>query len=85
MIDTVEKTVAMYQVLEPYITEDIWLGKMNNIKSRVDVSDRLARDAAATIYENQSNKNIHRLYELLKDEPKVEWKDSISNIVRRAA
>jgi len=85
MIDAVEKTVAMYKTLEPYITKDIWFGKMNNIRSRVDVSDRLVREAVATIYENQSNKNIHRLYEQLKAEPKVKWKDSIRNIVRRAA
>jgi DNA repair photolyase len=85
MIDTVEKTVAMYQVLEPFITEDIWFGKMNDIKRRVDTSDSLVREAVATIYENQSNKNIYMLYEQLKNEPKVKWKESISNIVRRAA
>jgi len=85
MIDTVEKTVAMYRALEPYITKDIWFGKMNNIADRVDAKGKIAREAVATIYENQSNKNIYRLYEQLKDESKVRWKDSIRNIVRRAA
>ncbi len=85
MIDTVERTVAMYQLVEPYITEDIWFGKMNSIKYRVDISDKLTREAVATIYENQSNKNVLWLYEQLKDQPKVMWKDSIRNIVRQAA
>jgi hypothetical protein len=58
---------------------------MNDIKRRVDTSDKLAREAVAVIHNNQSNKNIYMLYEQLKDEPKVMWKDSISNIVRRAA
>jgi DNA repair photolyase len=85
MIDTVEKTVAMYRALEPFITEDIWFGKMNDIKRRVDTSDTLVREAVATIYENQSNKNIYMLYDQLKDEPKVRWKDSIRDVVKRAA
>jgi DNA repair photolyase len=85
MIDTVEKTVAMYRALEPYITKDIWFGKMNNVADRVDAKGRVAREAVVAIRTNQSNKNIHRLYEQLKDEPKVKWKDSIRNIVRRAA
>lgn len=83
MIDSVEGAAAMYRILEPYITKDIWFGKMNNIKARVEANGKQDKQAIATILSNQSNKNIYQLYDQLKDQPKVRWKESIRNIVKR--
>ncbi|PLX98348.1 MAG: hypothetical protein C0623_13615 [Desulfuromonas sp.] len=85
MIDTVGRTIELYNRLEPYITEDIWFGKMNSIKYRVDASDKQTRDAVKAIYDNQTDRNIMKLYNELKDLPKVQWKDSIQSVVKRAS
>ena len=83
MIDTVEGTVTLYHSLTPYITEDIWFGKMNVINKRVDIRDKETKEAVSTIRQNQSDENILLLYEQLKDLPKVKWKDSIRGVVDR--
>ena len=81
MIDSAERTVELYQTVLPYLTEDIWFGKMNDIDSRVEMVDQGSRDAVRLIRQQQSDVNIHRLYQQLKGADKVAWKDSIRKIV----
>ena len=83
MLDTVESMVTLYHSLTPYITEDIWFGKMNAIDKRVDQNNNESVSAARTIKESQSDANILWLYDQLKDQPKVMWKDSIKTILSR--
>jgi DNA repair photolyase len=81
MIDSVDRTVDLYQSVVPYLTEDIWFGKMNDIGSRVAMDSQEVRDAVRVIREQQSDANIHRLYQQLKGADKVAWKDSICKVV----
>lgn len=81
MIDSVDRTVELYNAVYPYLTEDIWFGKMNEIDKRVEMNSQGARNAVHMIREQQSNTNIHQLYSQLKDADKVFWKDSIRNVV----
>lgn len=81
MIDSVDRTIELYQTVLPYLTEDIWIGKMNGIDRRVKMLDQASQDAVQVIREQQSDENIWRLYDGLKDAAKVEWKDSIRRVV----
>jgi DNA repair photolyase len=81
MIDTVDRTVELYQAVLPYLTEDIWFGKMNDIGNRVEMADQNTLDAVRLIREQQSDANIHRFYQQLRGADKVEWKDSIRRVV----
>lgn len=81
MLDGPDNMIKLYRALEPYITNDIWFGKMNSIRSRVDMSLPVVAAGVEIIEKLQSDANIGRLYEALKAEPKVKWKESIKKVV----
>lgn len=78
-----DDAINTYRIIEPFVTEKIWIGKMNNPTKRVDTTkpDNIA--AVKVILNLQSDVEIMKLYNELKDEPKVEWKDSIKQIVTK--
>ena len=80
MLD-VPHAVELYETLIPYITDTIWFGKMNQVSKRVDAKTVEEKAAVKRIEENQTDERIVALYERLKDKPKVEWKESIKEIV----
>jgi len=67
---------AMY--LHPYCTGDIWIGKMNKIAERVG---GVTREEIRRIEEGQRDEHIFRIYNELKDTPRIQWKDSIKEVV----
>ena len=80
MLD-VPHAVELYETLIPYITDTIWFGKMNQVSKRVDAKTAEEKAAVRRIEENQTDERIRELYERLKDLPKVEWKESIKEVV----
>jgi DNA repair photolyase len=74
----INKCINLVSLLEPYITNSIWIGKMNKIESRVF-------DIDSSILENfeiyQTDENIFNIYNSLKNNYKVKWKESIKKIV----
>lgn len=82
MIDSVDNTIALYRRVLSYLTKDIWFGKMNDIDRRVCVDGQETTQAIRLIREQQSDREILRLYGELKDAEKVAWKDSIRKIVK---
>lgn len=83
MLDTMANVVTLYHTLSPYLTLNIWLGKMNDIESRVDMSNPEVVAAVDSITRNQTDENIRWLYEQLHDQPMVEWKDSVKLVLKR--
>ena len=77
----VEDAVATFRTVEPFVTEKIWIGAMNSPDSRVDTTNQNFKRAVADLKGLQSRSELLRLYEILKNEPKVLWKESISKIV----
>jgi DNA repair photolyase len=86
MLDTEQADIvtAFYE-MEPYVTDAIWLGKMNKAVERLRRNgfgdDEALLEAARLLVESQSDLHIIRLYGRLKDEPKVKWKESIKAVV----
>lgn len=73
--------------VEPYVSDTIWLGKLNRgVSSRgMTKADALRLDAAKqALREAQRDENILALVAALKVNPKVRWKDSIKAVVASA-
>jgi len=56
--------------LEPFVSDTLWLGKMNHIKKNIKFDDQEVK----RIEQGQSQENCDLVYELLKDEPKAKFK-----------
>lgn len=69
--------------LLPFVTETIWVGKMNRIDQRVNMGDWSNTDLRFLEYVRKSQEDdfILRLYRKYKDNPKVKWKDSVRKVV----
>jgi DNA repair photolyase len=73
--------VELFHRLTPYVTDSIWLGKMN--RARNCIADRTPEVEAAIerIEANQTDDKIWTIYNALKDEPQARWKESIKEVV----
>jgi len=71
------------EVLCPYITDTIWIGKLNKFEQRVDTSHWKVADWAMwdEVRRVQSDDYIWSLYKKLKDNPKVRWKESCKKVL----
>ena len=72
--------LSIYEATFPNVTEAIWIGTMNMIDERVDVSDPHIAKAVEAIKRYHSIDNLRFLYESMKDLPKVRFKSSITRI-----
>ena len=71
------KVRELATALLPWVTDSLWIGKMNHIKSRV-TADARAIDA---IKAGQTDARVREIYESLRDEPKVRWKESYKSVL----
>lgn len=67
--------------LSPYVTESIWIGKLNNIRSRVIANTPEDHAAIRRVENGQSDDRIFDIYNSLKNNPLIRWKDSIKKVV----
>jgi len=72
----IEQDVSM---LLPFVTESIWLGKMNAIGTRVLCDVPVAE--VSRIRVGQARSRILEIYDSLKSNPLIKWKDSIRSVV----
>lgn len=77
----VTDAVKTFNAVAPYVNEKIWIGKMNSLGRRVDTSDPDIKGKVAYLKKCQSDTEILKLYDKLKDQCKVAWKDSIKQVV----
>lgn len=74
----------LISMVSPYVTESIWLGKMNFPQRRLKVNgvlDTEMEKALANLLATQTDKNILNLYQLNKKNPNIKWKESIKKVV----
>jgi len=74
---------AVIKKVEPYVTDAIWLGKMNQVKARLTFNraPQAVVQAAEVLMHEQRDENIQALWQRFKGNPKIKWKDSIKKIV----
>lgn len=78
-----DKTQYLVHVLEPYVTDSIWIGKANFLLRRLKmngINDQKTIAEANKLLEIQNNTNILLLYETLRCNKKIKWKDSIKKV-----
>lgn len=75
--------IRTFMDLVPYITDTIWIGKMNRIRDRIDKTGWTQDDYKflTRVIESQTDEKIRQLYDTLKDKPQVRWKDSIKRVI----
>ena len=81
MLDTaVDKVIA---AAIPFVTDSIWLGVMNRIKQQLTLNGASPDNfmMAAKLKQQCSPEMVRDLYERLKDNPKIKWKDSIKDML----
>ena len=80
MLDS-ENMVTLFEMLEPFVTDSIWIGKMNKLRQRVEITTDEDERHAVRIEAGQTDDKIWKIYRALKEEPKVKWKESVKEIV----
>ena len=67
--------------LEPFVSETIWIGKMNHIKRFSKNGNAELAGRIHTIEAGQTDERIKAIYNALKTNPKIRWKDSIKKVI----
>ena len=80
MLEGYKGIVLVIEAVRGYITDIIWIGKMNKVRLRV--ADGYNNEVAR-IEELQCEKNILELYHYYKDDPMIRWKDSIKEVITK--
>jgi DNA repair photolyase len=78
------KPEEVIRATEPFVTDSVWLGKMNKLRYRLKLNgedDPITLAKAEEIEGRQSDGFIQDLYSRYKDNPMVKWKESIKKIV----
>lgn len=78
------KIGKVIDILRPYVTHSIWLGKMIDTKDRLTLNTELTqelKDRANQLYAWQSDDEIKALYEIYKNDSLIRWKSDIKEIV----
>jgi DNA repair photolyase len=83
MLGTVEETLDMFKKMESYVTDTIWIGKMNKINARVKKSSPEIAVACDEVIKWQGDENIMWLVNELKGNTKIAWKDSIKEVIEK--
>lgn len=80
MLEGYQMTEILVGWVRQFVTDTIWIGKMNKARLRVPSE---FRDRVVEIERLQSDDQIMALYEWFKDDPMIRWKDSIKEVVAR--
>lgn len=76
-----EDVVAMVHELLSFVSQSVWIGKMNKIDIRVvGDSDQIIGEIER-IQQGQTDEQIHSLYQELQGIEKIRWKESIKEVV----
>lgn len=66
--------------LSPFVTDAIWIGKMNHLGS-IRKDDERVEEEVKKIESGQTDDKIKLIYEKFKDNPIIKWKSSIKKVV----
>jgi len=81
LLGGLETARSVLDAVRPYVTDTVWVGKLNRPRNRVDMKSPQNCLAIEAIEAAQSDANVLALYAALKDDPVVRWKDSIMHVV----
>ncbi len=72
----------LYEKVNPYVTDAIWVGKMNMASKRVrtNTGGMFPSEEVDRLVASQSDEKIIGLFKKYKDDPKIKWKESIKKV-----
>ncbi len=83
MLGDGEETLKLVTEVEPYVTDSIWVGKMQKIPRKNNAHVAGFKEAAGLIKAQQTDEKVMHLVNTLGKHPKIRWKDSIKAVVAR--
>ena len=85
MLERRERMVELVDMLDPFVTDSIWLGKMNQARARLKHNGVTFNEELLyrldEIERAQADGEIGLLYKALKGNSLVRWKESIKKVV----
>jgi DNA repair photolyase len=73
--------IRLVEKMTPWATHSVWIGKMNQVETRIKVRTVEDHQAVAGIKKGQTNERIREIYGALQGNPKIRWKESIKKVV----
>ena len=70
-------------IIDDFVSETIWIGKMNKVKLRVAVNNEEDRRMVAALEAGQTDAVVLEVYNSLKNHPKIRWKDSFKETLKK--
>jgi DNA repair photolyase len=80
MLDSTNIDTLIGELL-PYVTQSLWIGKMNHLGRFGKFSDMVLQQAIKEIKRGQTDSIIKSIYRFYKDDPLIRWKKEIKKIV----
>ena len=80
-----EKLDDLYEKVSPFVTGSIWVGKMNFPDRRVkmNATSGIVPNHVKALIAAQCDEKIIAIWEKYKNNPKVEWKESIKKVLAK--
>ena len=78
-----ERFDVLYENVSPYVNGSIWIGKMNSAVKRVrdNTAGTFSMEKVSELVDSQSDEKILKLFFKYKEDPLIEWKESIKKVV----
>lgn len=83
MLDSVDETMRLVKGVDPFVTDSIWIGKMQRIPVKHNLHVAGFAQARDRIRNQQRDEEILRLVSRLQANPKVRWKDSVQKVLAK--
>ena len=83
LLGGVDTAVYVVDMTKSYVTDTIWIGKLNKPRTRVVMDEPIFLEEVKKIEAYQADSEILKMYEMLKNEPMVRWKDSIKEVLAK--
>lgn len=72
---------GLIEKLIPYVTDSLWIGKMNSIDKRVEIKTPEDEVMVTALKLGQKDAMVREIYNDYKDHPKLRWKESYKKVV----
>jgi len=78
--------IELYEEVKPYITDSFWIGKLRHFNRRVEmagITPEEERVFVDPLKAAQSDETVWLIYDHLRNERLVKWKDSIREVIEK--
>jgi DNA repair photolyase len=76
-----ENVIDLILTVEPFVTDAVWIGKMNHIRKNLVIDSAEMEAAVRRIESGQTKERIKVLYAVLRNNPMIKWKGIIKDLL----